>query len=421
MAKRLTEPTIIKLQPKKSGSYTIWDTVATGLGLKVTPTGKKIWRLQMRYPGHQHQTKRTLGHFHPDDPDTMGVEEARKKANEWRGLRARDIDPKEHEAKKAEEIVEKKRQQALQDAKTFTSVAEKYIAEHVTGQRREQKAKLEIRSLLISELGDRPIHSITPADIRELVAKISNAAPYQGRTAFGHARTLFTWAVHQDIVSASPVASLKAKWVLSKKIKLRERVLSDAEIAAFWRAADQMGNYGKYVQLLLLTGVRREQLAEAEWGEFDLQAGKWVIPRDRKGSKSATTRTLPLTDDAVTILKSVPNNGRRVFKPFQQDPRKKELDEYMLAELKKDKIERWVLHDLRRTLRTGLAALEVPENVAEMAIDHAKKGMARIYDQHRYEPQIRDALTKWALRLREITNPTPPASDNVVKLKRKAR
>jgi integrase len=74
----------------------------------------------------------------------------------------------------------------------------------------------------------------------------------------------------------------------------------------------------------------------------------------------------------------------------------------------------WRIHDLRRTARTNLAALGVPDLVAEMILGHAKRGLQRVYDQHRYEPEMREALEKWAARLRSIVTP-PPA--NVVPLK----
>jgi len=76
-----------------------------------------------------------------------------------------------------------------------------------------------------------------------------------------------------------------------------------------------------------------------------------------------------------------------------------------------------VLHDLRRVVRSNLAALGVAENVCEMALGHDKRGLARIYNQHRYENEIRDALERWAARLREIVEPTSAAPDNVVRLR----
>jgi len=80
-------------------------------------------------------------------------------------------------------------------------------------------------------------------------------------------------------------------------------------------------------------------------------------------------------------------------------------------------LEPWVFHDLRRVVRSHLAALRVPDHVAEMALGHGRKGLQRIYDQHCYEAELREALTQWAGRLRSIVEPAP---GNVVSLKRPA-
>ena len=75
----------------------------------------------------------------------------------------------------------------------------------------------------------------------------------------------------------------------------------------------------------------------------------------------------------------------------------------------------WQLHDLRRTVRTRLAGLGVPDTVAEQIIGHGRKGLARVYDQHQYEAEQRDALERWAARLRSIVTPPP---ENVVPMER---
>ena len=75
----------------------------------------------------------------------------------------------------------------------------------------------------------------------------------------------------------------------------------------------------------------------------------------------------------------------------------------------------WVVHDIRRTVRTRLASLRVSDLVAEMVIGHGRKGIQRVYDQHTYEPEMREALELWAARLRDIVTPPP---ENVVRLRK---
>jgi integrase len=81
-----------------------------------------------------------------------------------------------------------------------------------------------------------------------------------------------------------------------------------------------------------------------------------------------------------------------------------------------DGVAPWTFHDCRRTMRTRLAELQVPDHIAELCIGHARQGLARIYDQHRYEREMRAAFDAWAARLRDIVG-GPPSGDNVVSLK----
>ena len=87
------------------------------------------------------------------------------------------------------------------------------------------------------------------------------------------------------------------------------------------------------------------------------------------------------------------------------------------ADPKKVKLEPFVLHDVRRTVRTRLSSLKVEEPVAELVIGHAKKGLDRIYNQHKYLDEMREALDKWASALQATVNPT---ADNVVKMQARA-
>jgi integrase len=356
-----------------------------------------------------------------------------------------------------------RRAETLKKAHTFASIAERYISEHLKGQRRGKVTAREIRSDLIEAWGERPISDIKPGDVKTLIHVIKARAPYQARSAFGHARTLFRWAVHHDLIEASPIASLEPRWVLDgAKIGPRQRALDEQEIAAFWRASGRLGYpYGSLFRMLLLTGCRLNEAARAQWSEFHPElrriireakrAGRavdwstvpektksWTIPAAR--FKSNAEHLVPLSDDVCELLESLPlfaagdfmfttTDGEKPINGLSKSKRR--LDERMLRTLramgKQDgddvarvKLPGWVLHDLRRVVRTNLSALDIPDHVAEMVLGHGRRGLQRVYDQHRYEPQIREALDRWAAKLREIVQPAsspPPA--NVVTLPRR--
>jgi len=220
-------------------------------------------------------------------------------------------------------------------------------------------------------------------------------------------------------------------------------VLSTDEIKAFWRASAQLGYpYGPLMQLLLLTVQRKSEVAEASWSEFGgtirdaegkLQSDLWQIPKQRM-KKGDRPHVVPLPAAAVDLLGRLPRftrggfvfsttHGAKAVNGFSKA--KSRLDELMLTELRAIASERgedadavqvrpWVIHDLRRTGRTALAMLPVPDLVAELVIAHAKPGLHKVYNQHAYIAEKRRALELWADRLRDIVMPAP---DSVVPLR----
>jgi integrase len=145
---------------------------------------------------------------------------------------------------------------------------------------------------------------------------------------------------------------------------------------------------------------------------------------------------VPLSGDAKALVAALPRfkRGDYVFShKFGEKPAlilhaaKVRVDTLMLRYLRalarlrgddpsKVTLAPFVVHDLRRTVRTRLAALEVSDTVAELCVGHAKRGLQRVYDQHSYESQMRRAFELWATELRRIVTRAPPA-DNVVRLR----
>jgi integrase len=201
--------------------------------------------------------------------------------------------------------------------------------------------------------------------------------------------------------------------------KPRQRVLTDTELKAFWHATEAMGYpFGLLFQLLLLTGCRKMEIGGARWSEVDEDKALLTVPPER--FKSEAQHLVPLSGSALAILKTLPHFEKGDFlfsSTFGDRPvtgfagAKERLDALMGSELKP-----WRIHDLRRTVRTRLAGLRIADVVAEMVIGHGKRGLGRVYDQHRYIDEMREALELWANKLRDITEPPP---ENLVKLNKK--
>jgi integrase len=271
----------------------------------------------------------------------------------------------------------------------------------------------DLRREFIPRWGDRPITDITTLDIRDAIKEVKDRAPAQARNLLGYAKRLFAWAEAQHVygIERNPAERLQPKDLIGRKL-MRSRVLTDTELRALWNAAGKLGYpYGDVFRLLALTGQRKSEVAEARWREFDLPNHLWVIPPQRM--KGDAAHEVPLTDDAVAILEKLPrfNNGDYVFsttfgsKPVNGFSKAKvNLDHAMATELG-GAVEPFVIHDIRRSMRTGLSALPIPDRVRELVIAHAQPGLHKIYDQHSYRQEKLHALNLWAVRLRDIVNP----------------
>ena len=414
MSKRvLNDRTLKALKPAKEGQrYEVMDAIVPGLGVRVTERGTKTFMLVARFPGSTNPTRRALGEY-----GALSLEKARTKARHWHELINAGVDP-------AAEVLRQKQDEQRKRVGTFAAVAADFIAEKLSTERRGHDAELMICNEFLPRWGERPIGDITAQDVVVVVkAAKARGATYMAHSLLATARRLFSWAIDQQAygLQTSPCDRLKPKSIIGEK-RPRERVLSDDELRAFWRAtADMEYPYGPLARMLLLTGARHRELSEATWAEFDLKAKVWTVPQERH--KSASGHRVPLTDDVIALLESLPRfkTGQHLFSTtFGEKPTmiggkiKTRIDARMSEELGST-LKPWVIHDLRRTLRTHLSALRIPDHIAEMVIGHGRQGLQRVYAQHRYLDEMREALTLWAGRLRSIVEP-PPA--NVVAIKK---
>jgi integrase len=412
MAKDLTDRTIKALKPAAPGKRVErWDAIVSGLGIRVTDTGAKSFVLNARFPGSPNSARRALGGY-----GELTLEQARNKARSWLELLGRGIDPRD-------EIEERKRAEQRKRAGTFASVAEDFIREKLPGERRGRDAELQLRRVFIPRWGNRPVTEITRSDIKAVLFEVKKDTPVMAHALFGTIRRLFNWVIEQGDygLEVSPCDHLRAQSVIGK-LEPRDRILEDDEIRAFWGACLKLGYpHGDLARFLLLTGVRHFEAAEAPWSEFNLAGATWTIPKERFKSKAG--HLVPLSGDALELLNGLPRfqSGPHLFSfsfgkrgtDIGERPKLK-LDELMFAELvqmrgKDAELKPWRIHDLRRTMRSRLSALQVPDVIAELILGHAKRGLQRVYDQYKYGDEMRQALEKWAARLRTIVNP-PPAN-----------
>lgn len=426
----------------KLGHYDTWDTEVSGFGVRVSKTGRRTFVLMARYPGSQNPTRRALGSY-----GELTLQQAREKARNWLELIRKGKDPAiaEEEARQAELRLQ---------ANTFASVAEDYLRLQVIGpdpanprQRKASEASNVFRGVFIAVWGERPITSISRHDVLLLIEGVRDngtaatlaaygkgtkadkrPAPEHARSLLGYLKTFFGWAIERGTygLESSPCEFIKGSRVIGER-HADDRTLNDGELFAFWQATSHTPYpFGPLYRLLLLTGLRLNEVADAVWSEFDLAKGIWTIPASRMKGKNGKARphSVPLTADILSILSELPrfNGGEYLFsttngeKPaWVADRVKRRLDVEMLRTLQetargrgedpgKVKLPAWVNHDLRRTLRSGLSELRIDGEVAEAILAHVKPGIRGVYDRYEHFDEKRDALERWASHLKTITS-----------------
>jgi integrase len=414
--KRLTDRTVQTL--KATGRpYDVMDLDVRGFGVRVDAQGRRSFVLITRYPGKRHPARRVIGEY-----GVISLAEAREKARGWRKMIAEGMDPS----------VERNRISARQEA--FGTVAEAYFA-HIKrqGLRRAWEVQRDIRREF-APWWKWSITDIKRQDVLAIVeAALARDAPWEAHHVLSYASRLFNWAIERGTIESSPCDRLRPAKVIGRKIA-RSRVLTDDELIALWRASRRIGYpFGHLVRMLTMSGQRRTEVAEARWSEIDLKQRLWTIPRGRM--KGDAAHTVPLTEGMIALLEALPrfNRGDYLFSTtfgvkavngFSKA--KQRLDHEMVRTLRAmarmrgedaPTLEPFVLHDIRRSVRTRLSALPIPDLVRELVIGHTKPGLHKVYDLHAYEDEKRHALELWGARLRSIVE---RAATNVVPLRAEA-
>jgi hypothetical protein len=236
--RNLTEPLIRNLKPATAGQrYAVADAVVPGLKIRVTDKGAKSFVLWRRYPGAKNSAAaRSLGKV-----GELTLADARTKARAWLALLAQGKDPS------VEDVA---------SATTFGVAMEDYLVRHVKGLRTAHAAERAIRNELIPHWARRPLNEITRNDVIRLIDKIvARPAPGHARTIFSHVRAFFNWAIEHGLVEASPTDRVRPARLIGPKMP-RQRVLTDAEIKEFWRAAQRIAAGNTHAVTQVMPNIR---------------------------------------------------------------------------------------------------------------------------------------------------------------------
>lgn len=440
MPVRLSAISVAKAKHDPDRRIEISDVGTPGLRLVIQPSGVKSWAF--RYESNGRSAKVTFGPA--TGTGALSLAEARNEANEARKLLAHGKDPAEHRrAARAAEVerIDAARREARRKDDLVESVLERFFADHVDG----LKSAIEVKRLLNKEVKlawkGRRIDQIVRADAIKLIDDIKSrgAATTANRTR-ANARAFFNWCIGKDLRETNPFDRTQP----AKPEASRERILDDKEVRLLSLAIERLDwPWRQFFGLALLTGQRREEIAGMRWSELDLggDEASWVLPSQR--TKNGRKHVVPLSPLAVSFLdktrsacrpegESKPDfvfttTGKTSISGFSRA--KAKLDVTMLqiareeAKARGDNAEAitvaaWHLHDLRRTVVSGMARLGISVAVAEKVVNHVSgtfRGVVGVYQRHDFLAEKRHALAVWA---DHVSSLTATGETNVVKLRK---
>ncbi len=376
--------TKIKSLKAKSERYRVSDS--GGLTLEIMPSGTKAWRYRYQLHGVRQPTL-TIGNY----PE-ISLADARKRRDEWAILVARGESPK-------------RAMQAEKSAKlnTVAAFGAEWLNEQVKG--KSDSYVTTMRRLMQKDvypvLGSMPLADVKPIDILELCDRIkARGAPKMALLTRNVLRRMYDFAIARQMAETNPAAALVARFIATEES--RTRVLAPIEIGQVLRgiyASDIRRALKLALNLLFITMVRKAELTEASWDEFDLESALWDIPAERM--KKDKPHRVYLSRQAVAMLnelRSFAGESAYLFpstRGYEDRPISKSTLNQAVRALSLD-VQHFVLHDFRRTASTHLHEMGHSSDAIEMALAHKIQGIKGVYNRAEYAAQRRVILQAWA-------------------------
>lgn len=411
----LTETRLRALRPTGSRSEL---PDRDGLSLRVSQRGVMTWTVAFRVQGESAAggTRRnrlsgdkrrfTLGEY-----PLVSLADAREKALAVRRLARAGTNPVETLRPKPKAVV------------TVADVIARYGTEHL---RRNTRAGGNVEKLLALHVtprwGDRELSSITRTDFVALLEEVRRPTVVSVKTSRGTykatrggpgsagevrkwVRAMFQFAFDVELLPDNPLASVRNR----DRQKPRSRVLSMEELRVVWKTSASMPYpWGPYFQLILLTGDRRGEWANARADWLTPDRTRLEIPATNY--KTGKPQVVPLSRQARTIVEVLPApelgpyifsslSGARPISDFSGA--KGKLDGLIAAE-RKAALSPWVVHDLRRSMATHMERLGIAPHIIEVCLGHTLKGIGATTGTTptfpRRPPPFSSGRTSWHLR-----------------------
>lgn len=361
------------------------------------------WRFRYRFAGKARVM--ILGSY-----TVLSLAEARRTAKELRARVAmgHDVAGEKQERKKAAVAKIEEEKNAL----TVGQLADDYFQRSIVGHWKHPNiVRSRIENHIKPHIGTLAVKDVKPKHIDAMLqAIVKRGAPTMANDVLRWVRRMFDHAVKLHMVEYNPASAFNLGDAGGKE-EARDRWLTRDELVKLFEAMRVTSGFGVEnflsFKLLLLLAVRKQELTAAKVAEFDLKKAVWTLPAER--TKTGVAINIPLAAQAVKCLRKLIELG--CSSDYLLPARKRQ--ERMLPHIHENTLnvalskvrvnlgdmERFVIHDFRRTARTHLSALGVIPHIAERCLNHKVMGVEGIYDRHDYIDERREALTKWAAYL----------------------
>lgn len=390
----LTQGAIKALPGPPAGRQNViyFDATQRGLGLRISRGGKMAWIVS--YTAHGRERRLT----HPA-PDLVPVSAARKWAGGVRSAAQEGHDP-----------LEKKQERF--GATDVRGSVEQFLALY-EGRPSEKAIRRYFEADVLPAIGRLKVADVTTAHILHLVETKAAKTPTAAKHLLAYIKV---WMARQEtlgvITRAPKMPDPKDIRVPGKRYALkpvkRKRVLSDDEIRALWILKGPRPLTVIALQLILLTGQRPGEVCGMR--EAELVGNVWTIPAERR-LKNERVHVIPLPPMAMRLIdearaelerlrarRGAPKTdhifGNKKGTHLNVASLNTALDRHRHS-LRSDNHPEWghwEPHDLRRTCRTRISMLGVPNEIGEVVIGHARESLIEVYNQNDYQAQIYDAL-----------------------------
>lgn len=402
----LTDTAIRKAKPAEKPQKL---TDGAGLYLLLNPNGSRWWRFDYRFDGKRKTL--SMGTY----PETT-LAGAREKRDLARGQLQSGIDPGTH--RKATKAAGEERA-----ANSFSVIAEEWLAKQQNmSPATLEKARWTFDSLVNPWIGSRPISEIDAPEMLKLLQRIEERGAHEtAHRTKQRCGQIFRYAIATGRARHDPTADLRGA-LTPAKVKHRAAITDPAKMGELLRAID--GYTGGLVvrtalKLAPLLFVSPGELRQAEWTEFDLDAGQWRIPANKM--KMRELHIVPLPDQAVAALQELQplaGRGQYVF-PGERSRQRPMSDAAINAALRRMGFDKDTMtgHGFRAMASTRLNEMGWSADVIERQLAHAERNKVRAaYNRAQYLAERKKMMQAWADYLDRLK-----VDEKVVVMARKSR